>query len=188
MFRYWNICWSYSLFHEGLAKLKSLLLQNGYLQRFIGNCICSFLNKVSYTPIKPLTAPKLQLSIVLSFTGCHGLKIRQQLLKLISSAQQHIDLRVIFRPVCRLSHFFRFKDRIPMHLRSNVVCKFTCQRCSALYLGETNRNLHARICEHMGISAYTGNEISHPSSLSNILAHKREIGHPISFDDSSVLA
>ena len=122
------------------------------------------------------------------FTGSHGLKICQQLLKLISSAHPHIDLRVIFRPVCRLSHFFRFKDRIPMCPRSNFVYKFTCQRCSSLYLVETARNLHIRICEHMGISPYTGNEISHPSSLSSILAHKRETGHPISFDDFSVLA
>ena len=75
-----------------------------------------------------------------------------------------------------------------MRLRSIVIYKFTCQRCSALYLGETTRNLHTRICEHMGISAYTGNEISHPSSLSSILAHKRETGHPISFDYFSVLA
>ena len=40
----------------------------------------------------------------------------------------------------------------------------------------------------MGISGYTGSEISHPCSLFSILAHKRETGHPISFDDFSVLA
>ena len=188
LFRYLNICSSYSIFHEELAKFKSLLLQNGYPQRLIDNCICSFLNKVSDTPIKPLTAPKLQLSIVLPFTGSHGFKIRQQLLKLISSAHLHIDFRVIFRPVCRLSHFFWFKDRITMRLRSNIVYKFTCQCCSALYFCKTTRNLHTRICEHMGISAYTGKEISHPPSLSCILAHKRETGHPISFDDCSILA
>ena len=39
----------------------------------------------------------------------------------------------------------------------------------------------------MDILAYTGNEISHPSSLSSILAHKRETGHLISFYDISVL-
>ena len=33
-----------------------------------------------------------------------------------------------------------------------------------------------------------GNEISHSTSLSSILAHKRETGHRISFDDFSVLA
>ena len=86
------------------------------------------------------------------------------------------------------SHLFRFKDRISMRLRSNVIYKFTCQRCYALHLGETTRNLHTRICEHLGISAYTGNEIPHPSSLSSILAHNRETGHPVSFDDFSILA
>ena len=79
LFRYLNICSSYSIFQEELAKLKSLLLQNGYPQRFIDNFICLFLNKVSDTPIKPLTAPKLRLSIALPLTGSHSLKIRQQL-------------------------------------------------------------------------------------------------------------
>ena len=167
---------------------KGIQLLNGYPQRFIDNCICSFLNKVSDTPIKPLRAPKLQLSIAMPFTGSHGLKIRQQLLKLISSANPHIDLRVIFRTVCHLSHFFRFKDRTLMRLRSNVIYKFTCQHYSALYLVETTRNLHTRICEYLGIWACTGNEFSHPSFLSSILTHKRETGHPISFDDFSVLA
>ena len=39
----------------------------------------------------------------------------------------------------------------------------------------------------MGISAYTGNETSHTTSLSRILTHKRETGHSISFNDFSVL-
>ena len=40
----------------------------------------------------------------------------------------------------------------------------------------------------MGISAHAGNETSHSTFLSSILTHKRETGHPISFDDFSVLA
>ena len=133
LFRYLNICSSYSIFQEELAKFKSLLLQNGYPQWFIDYCVCSFLNKVFDTAIKPLTAPKLQLSIALPFTGSHSLKIRQQLLKLISLAHPHVDLQVIFRPVCRFSHFFHFKDQIPMHLRSDVIYKFTCQCCSVVF-------------------------------------------------------
>ena len=63
-----------------------------------------------------------------------------------------------------------------------------CQRCSALYLGETTWNLHTRICEHVGISARTGNETSHSTSLSSVVTHERETGYPIFFDDFSVLA
>ena len=75
-----------------------------------------------------------------------------------------------------------------MLLTPNIVHKFTWQRCSALYLGETTRNLHTRICEHIGILAHTSNETSHFTSLPSIVTHERETGHPISFDDFSVLA
>ena len=59
-----------------------------------------------------------------------------------------------------MSSFFRFKDRIPLGLRSRVVYKFKCQCCDALYFGETIRHLHTRISEHMGISACTGKPLS----------------------------
>ena len=75
-----------------------------------------------------------------------------------------------------------------MRLRSNVVYKFKCQSCHALYIGKTCRNLHTRVCEHMGISAYTDNEISSPAQLSSILTHNKKTGHPISFEDFAVLS
>ena len=147
----------------------------------------TFFRQLFSLVFKPLTQGKLQFSTVLPFTGNHGLKTRPRVLKLISSIHPKIDLRVIFRPVFRLSPFFRFKDRLPMRLRPNIVHTFTCQRCCELYLGETTWNLHTRIFEQMDISAHTGNATSHSTSLPNIVAHKRESGHPISFDDFSVL-
>ena len=91
-----------------------------------------------------------------------------------------------FRPVQRLSSFFRFKDRIPLGLRSRVVYKFKCQCCDVLYFGETIRHLYTRISEHMGISACTGKPLSKPS-FSNILSHHQSSGHPIDPDDFSIL-
>ena len=75
LFRYMNICSSYYLFHEELTKFKTLLLLNDYQERFLDYCFRSFLNKVFDLPIKPLTAPKLQFSIVMPFTGNHRLII-----------------------------------------------------------------------------------------------------------------
>ena len=40
----------------------------------------------------------------------------------------------------------------------------------------------------MSISVNTGNETSHSTSLPSIVTHERETGHPIFFDDFSVLA
>ena len=75
-----------------------------------------------------------------------------------------------------------------MRLRSNVVYKFMCQSCHAMYIGETCRNLHTRVCEHRGISAYTDNEISSPAQLSSILTHNKKTEHPISFEDFAILS
>ena len=116
----------------------------------------------------------------LPHTGLHSIQIRKQIIKLFSSAYPYIQLRCIFRPVQRLLSFFRFKDRIPLALRSRVVYKFKCQCCDALYFGET------RISEHMGISACTGKRLSKPS-FSNILSHHQSYGHPIDPDDFSIL-
>ena len=75
-----------------------------------------------------------------------------------------------------------------MRLRPNFVFKITCQRSSAFYLGETTRNLHTRICEHIGILPHTSNDTSYFTTLSSNLTHKRETGQAIFFDNFSVLA
>ena len=49
------------------------LLQNGYPEQFLDHCFRTFLSKVFDSPIKQLTAPKLQISLVLPFTDNHGL-------------------------------------------------------------------------------------------------------------------
>jgi hypothetical protein len=64
-------------------------------------------------------------------------------------------------------------------LRSHVVYQFTCQCCSALYVGQTRRHIHTRISEHMGVSPLTGKERS-ISTMSSILAHKHMHKHPVS--------
>ena len=63
-------------------------------------------------------------------------------------------MKVIFKSSKRLANFFRFKDKTPLCLRSNTVCKFTRGRWNATYYGETCRHFKVRI-EHSGISSLT---------------------------------
>jgi hypothetical protein len=139
LFRYFNICSSCQIFHAELEKFKKLLLQNGYPKFFIDRCVKTFLDKMISPPLKVQTptVSKLLIPIVLPYTGNHAIQIRQQLHKLFSSAFPQVQLCVIFKPICRLSNFFHFKDRIPLNLRSHVVYQFECQCCNALYLGKT---------------------------------------------------
>ena len=189
LFRYFNISSSYAIFHAEVEKFKKIMNLNGYLEKFFDRIVRSFLNKIFEKPSstsEPIE-PKRIVLFTLPFSGLHSVQIRNQINKLFSSAYPHIQIRCIFRPMQRLSTFFRFKDRIPLSLRSRIVYKYKCQCCNALYVGETVRHFHKRISEHMGISGYTGKPLSKPP-FSNIRDHHQSSGHPISPDDFSILS
>ena len=158
------------------------MIQNGYPSKFLDNCLRNFFDKIFCPASTTTSVPKRIIFFTLPFTGQHSLQIRKQVAKLFASAFPQIQLRVIFKPIRRLSSFFRFKDQIPLALRSRVVYKFKCQCCESLYIGETIRHLHARVSEHMGVSAYTGKPISF-TTLSAVLTHHKQTGHPVSLTD-----
>ena len=39
-----------------------------------------------------------------------------------------------------------------MHLRTSLVCKYSCVHCTSEYVGMTTRTLVTRVAEHAGIS------------------------------------
>ncbi len=185
--RYFNICSSYALFHSEMEKFKKTFSLNGYPATLVDSCIKSFLDKIYNSRDKVHTCSKKIIYFCLPFTGHHGLQIRSQLQKFLSSAYPHISLRVVFRPSFRLSNFFPFKDKIPCELRSHVVYLYKCQCCGALYVGQTRRHIHTRISEHMGVSPLTGKKRS-VSTMSGILAHIHTTKHQISPSDFKILS
>ena len=154
-----------------MENFKKTFSSNGYPKALIDSCIKTFPDRIYNTKDKVHTCSKKIVYFCLPFTGHHGLHIRSQLSKVLASAYPHISIRVVFRPSCRLSSFFPFKDRIPIALRSHVVYQFTCQCCSALYVGQTRRHIHTRISEHIGVSPLTGKERSISTMSSNSLTN-----------------
>ena len=117
----------------------------------------------------PFNVPKKITCFCISFSGLHSLQIRTEIHNLCSSVFTHINVRLVFRPIKRLSHFFPVQDRLPKGLRSRVVYSFKCQCCNALYVGQAACHLHARVSDHLGVSPLTGKERANPSP-SNILS------------------
>ena len=72
-------------------------------------------------------------------------------------------------------------------MRSGVVYLFKCQCCPASYVGQTTRNLHTRISEHLGISPITGKPSSSPV-MSSIFSHLNSTGHSANFEDFEILS
>ena len=77
--RCFNICSTYAIFNTELEKLKSILIQNAYLENLVNQCITSFLNKAFSCSTKAISVPKLILYFPLPFTGQHFLKIKTQI-------------------------------------------------------------------------------------------------------------
>ncbi len=145
--RYFNICSSYHSFTLNLRTLNKYSLVMVIQPVLLITALGLFSTKYSQPKLLVHSCSKKTLYFCPPYTGQHGLQLRTQLRKLLSSAYPHISIRFVFRPTCRLSDFFPFKDRIPFALRSHVVYKYKCQCCGALYVGQTRRHILPRCIE-----------------------------------------
>ena len=80
-----------------------------------------------------MTDEKKELFIALPYLGDLSLAIRTHLQNSINKNLPFCKIKVIFKSTTRLSKFFRFKDKMPFNLRSNVVYEFSCGRSNATY-------------------------------------------------------
>ena len=155
LFRIFSIVSDFSKFHEEVNYLKNVLKKNSFPSALVDKCIKIFLNKQFSQKILEYTVPKKELFIVLPYLGMSSLCLRTRLQKSINSNISFCKIKIIFKSSTRLANFFRFKDKIPLCLRSNIVYKFTCGRCNATYYGETCCHFKVRVGEHSGISPLT---------------------------------
>ena len=116
--------------------------------------------------------------ITLPFQGHYSYFIRNKLQKLLGSYLPDISFRFIFTNSLTIGSYFKYKDRIPNVMCSNVVYEYTCPVCKARYIGSTCRNLTIRIAEHKGFSFRTGKQLANPNA-SMIRDHSRRQDHLI---------
>ena len=187
LFRTFSIVSDFSRFHTEVSHLKDILRKNAFPIKLVDNCIKTFLNKkFLHTPVA-LTVDKKELSITLPYLGNLSLAIRTRLQNSINRNLPFCKIKVIFKSTTRLGNFFRFKDKVPFTLRSNVVYKFSCGRCNATYYGETCHHLNIRVGEHSGVSPLTGKK-SKTKKTTAIKDHMLFCDHVVSLEDFKILA
>ena len=163
------------------------MLKKYFSSTLVDKCIKIFLNKQFSQKILEHAVPKKELCIVLPHLGMPSLCLRTRLQKSINSNISFCKIKVIFKSSTRLANFFRFKDKITLCSRSNIVFKFACGRCNATYYGETCRHFKVRVGEHSGISPLT-NKRSKSKKSTAVKDHMLMCDQPVSFDDFKVLA
>ena len=181
------ICSNFNQFHKEVVFLKTVMSKNGYPLNFIDACVKKFLSNVHRPKISIAVVPKKEFTLVLPYVGSRSLGVRARILKLVKDTMPQCNIRVVFQSSTRLAQFFRFKDRVPKCLRSGVVYKFMCGHCNVAYYGETERHLHVRAAEHLGVSPLTGKLVSQ-ASFSAVREHTISCGYNAGFSDFSVLS
>ena len=66
---------------------------------------------------------------------------------LLKSIPRGFKARIIFT-TNKASRYFTNKSKTPLGIKANLIYQFTCHKCQALYIGETNRHLRTRVAEH----------------------------------------
>ena len=99
----------------------------------------------------------------------------------------HVDFKFIPTNALRIASFFRFKDQLPIDLRSSIVYMFKCPSCQARYIGSTNRTFKVRVDEHIGQSSRTGLPCR-TTSHSAVREHAKVCDVPVCKDNFEILA
>ena len=89
-------------------------------------------------------------------------KLKQDLLTLLSKYYSKDKFCVILVNNFTIGSFFNYKDKLPLHLRSSLVYKYSCVYCTSEYVGMTTRTLGTRVAEHAGISFRSGVPLTSP--------------------------
>ena len=129
-----------------------MLKKNYFPINLVDKCIKIFLNIQILQKILEYTGPKK------SYLQCYHILV---CLPFVSEPAYKEALiatfktKIIFKSSTRLANFFRFRDKIPLCLRSNIVYNFMFSRCNATYYGETCRHFKVTVGKHSGVSPLT---------------------------------
>ena len=103
--------------------------------------------------------------IVLQFLGKFFMNLRKRLYKSIHKKIPQCNIKVIFQSKNRLSSLFKFKESIPLYLRSHFIYKFQCSNCNITYYGKIERHLKVSAGEHISMSALTGTRVNNNKGI-----------------------
>jgi len=141
--RTWELNSNYHLATEGIEKMKTRLLKNGYKENFIDKNILQVIDrKMQPTEPQPTIEPKVFLSVQY---GKGSKELKRSIKSLLPENPSPILLTLQTKKV---EAFVSNKCRTPKDCSANLVYNFKCHGCDAQYIGETKRHLRTRVAEH----------------------------------------
>ena len=153
------------LFHEEVGFLKKYFCNNNFPARLFAKTVQKFLSEKLDFRLRADTVPKCDIYFELPFIGKKSENMIQELRILITDHYPQIKPSFYFRSTRKIRSFFPLKDKTPMMMNSGVIYKYTCD-CTQSYIGSTATNLYIRVCQHLGISSRTKENLKKPVNSS----------------------
>ena len=168
--------------------LHKYFIMNRFPSSVFWRTVRKFLNKILIHSPTTYNVPKDKQYISLPFYGYPSYQIRNKLLSLFKIHFPQIDVKIILSNKRTIGSCFPVKEPLPKTMCSNVVYNYKCssEGCVSSYVGCTERALHDRICEHMGISHRTGNTLTTPP-FSSIREHSQLCSHQITSESFHII-
>ena len=130
--------------------------------------------------------PKAKVYFSCVYLGELSKTIVNDLQRMMSHFYPQVKLQIVFKSHSTIGGHFSFKDRQPQLCKSNLIYKYTCERCKAFYIGKTEQQLAARISKHSGISARTGKQLrSKPQS--DVYDHCQKCHVPVLSENFTII-
>ena len=140
--RIYRSCTSWELVHESLERAKVILTNNQYPPRFFEKIIHDTLTRIVGDIRAEKEKPK-EFLLFLQYRGKNSETYARDLRKIGAPCRVIFSLRKLKTVTPSL------KPPVEKTLKSGVVYKIECPRCSACYVGATARHLTTRFKEHI---------------------------------------
>ena len=184
--RGFRICSTYHAMHAEFEFLRNIFSLNGFPASLVFTQIKKFMSK-RYSEVAPERDSRKVIYCSFPYFGPASEAMSRELKVLFNRYFPNVNLHIVLVNNFTIGSFFRYKDMLPVHMRSSLVYQYCCAQCASAYVGMTSRNLYSRVAEHKGRSCRTGQLLSRPPH-SAVRAHAEQCDVPVSDSDFRVLA
>ena len=157
-----------------------MFADNCYPTYLLDKCINQFLSKINNLCNITNARQKQGQVVSLPFYGVSMLKYRNSLRNIVKQYFPDANVSFVFIIPCRLNRFFNVKDVTPVDILSNIIYKFKCSSCNAIYVGKTDRHFYVRKNEHLSTSYRTSCNITigpRSTVMEHLLSHNHTADH-----------
>ena len=92
------------------------------------------MTEINYSCNKTYAKQKRGHVVSLPFYGVFMLKYRKNIRKIVKQYFPDANVSFVVTVPCRLNRFFNAKDVTPVDILSNIIYKFQCSSCKAIYV------------------------------------------------------